>query len=225
MLSVILPTRNAEAMLAATLDAIAAPAVPGLDLVVVDGGSVDATRHIAEAREARVLACEPGRGRQLACGAQAARCEWLLFLHADTRLPLGWQDDVSRFITADANRERAGYFRLTFDDAGPGARRVAALANWRAKVLGLPYGDQGLLIHRTLYNEVGGFDERLNVMEDVELARRIGPMRLVRLTASVTTSAAKYRSGGWWARPARNLLCLGLYLAGAPRRWIERLYR
>jgi rSAM/selenodomain-associated transferase 2 len=225
MLSIIIPTLNAEATLAATLRSILAPAVPGLDVVVVDAGSHDSTCRIAEEFEARVLSSTAGRGRQLACGANAATSEWLLFLHADTRLPQGWPDDISRFITADANRQRAAYFRLSFDDTNQAAQRIAALANWRAKALGLPYGDQGLLIHRSLYDEVGGFDERLNLMEDVELARRIGPMRLKRLPATVITSAVKYRTDGWWRRPFKNLLCLSLYLAGAPTKWIERLYR
>ena len=228
MLSIVIPTLNAEATLAATLDAIERPEIPGLEVIVVDGGSTDATRPIAEAREACVIACAPGRGRQLAHGARAATAEWLLFVHADTRLPDDWPERVSRFITVERNRERAGYFRLAFDGASPadnrGARRVAALANWRAKTFGLPYGDQGLLIHRDLYTQVGGYPE-INLMEDVEIARRIGPMRLERLPAAVITSADKYRRGGWWARPARNLLCLGLHLAGAPARWIERLYR
>lgn len=225
MLSIVIPALNAEATLPATLDAVFAPAVPELDVVVVDGGSSDDTRHIAEEHEARVLACEPGRGRQLAAGADAALNAWMLFLHADTRLPLGWADEVSRFITAERNRQRAGYFDLTFDADTAGAKRVARLANWRARNWGLPYGDQGLLIHRTLYDAVGGFDARLGLMEDVDLARRIGPMRLKPLGAAVVTSAAKYERGGWWARPAKNLLCLGLYLAGAPAAWVKRLYR
>jgi len=72
---------------------------------------------------------------------------------------------------------------------------------------------------------VGGYRRDRNLMEDVDLAQRIGPMRLVRLPATITTSAAKYQAGGWWARPAKNLLCLALHLLGAPATWIERLYR
>lgn len=230
MLSIIIPTLNAETTLPATLDAVFAPRVPELDVVVVDGGSTDATCHVAEEHEARVLDSPSGRGRQLAAGARAAKHDWLLFLHADTRLPGDWEKDVARFMTADRNHERAGYFDLNFNDASSAARRVAALANWRSRQWGLPYGDQGLLIHRDLYLELGGFREDLDIMEDVDLARRLGPMRLKPVAGdgfnpAVTTSAAKYADGGWWARPFKNLTCLFLFLAGAPMGWIERLQR
>lgn len=224
MLSIVIPTLNAEATLPATLDAILAPGVPDLDIVIVDGGSTDATRHVAETHQVHVIDSAPGRGRQLALGAIAAKSDWLMFLHADTRLPAGWNVELGRFIASELNQERAGYFRLRFDDASPGAKRVARLANWRARTFGLPYGDQGLVVHRTLLDEVGGYPEHLDIMEDVELARRIGPMRLVEITATVVTSAQKYRHSGWWARPAKNIICLGLYLLGAPLAWIKRLY-
>lgn len=225
MLSVVIPALNAEATLPATLDSVFAPAIADLDVVVVDGGSTDGTAPIAATRGARVIPSPPGRGRQLATGAQAARHNWLLFLHADTVLPHDWDTHINRFLAAARNIQRAGYFDLAFNTDVPGARRVARLANWRARTWGLPYGDQGLVIHRTLYDEVGGFDPRLNLMEDVELVRRLGPMRLKPLGAAVTTSARRYERHGWWKRPTRNLLCLGLYLAGAPAGWIERLYR
>jgi len=225
MLSVIIPTLNAEKTINRTLDSVQALSLPMLEVLVVDGGSNDDTSHRATELGAKVLHGEPGRGRQLAHGASVAKGPWLLFLHADTILPPDWEIDLSRFITAERNLGLAGYFRLGFDAKGRGARRVAALANWRADVFGLPYGDQGLLIHRDLYETVGGYRAELNLMEDVDLVRRIGPMRLKRLNRTVITSAVRYQTGGWWARPARNLLCLGLHLLGAPQSWIERLYR
>ncbi|HEY9080266.1 TIGR04283 family arsenosugar biosynthesis glycosyltransferase [Magnetovibrio sp.] len=225
MLSVIIPTLNAGQTLGRTLHSVQASAPPLLDVLVVDGGSSDDTARIAADQGAKLIETQPGRGRQLAHGAEVAKGPWLLFLHADTVLPDDWEADLSRFITLERNQNLAGYFRLRFDIQSRAARRVAALANWRADVLGLPYGDQGLLIHRDLYEAVGGFRAEQNLMEDVDLVRRIGPMRLKRINRTVTTSATRYQSGGWWARPTRNVLCLALYLLGAPPRWIESLYR
>jgi len=225
MLTVIIPTLNAEKSLSHTLESVQSSNLPLLEVMVIDGGSSDGTEHIAIELGAKVVHTEPGRGRQLAHGVSIAKGPWLLFLHADTVLPPDWEIDLSRFITTERNIGLAGYFRLGFDTQNRGARRVAALANWRANVLGLPYGDQGLLIHRDLYDSVGGFRSEQNLMEDVDLVRRIGPMRLKRINRTVTTSAARYQTGGWWARPVRNVLCLSLYLLGAPNGWIERLYR
>jgi len=225
MLVLIIPTLNAEATLAATLKAVFAAEGPSLEVVIVDGGSTDNTCRIGRENGARVLTCAPGRGRQLAHGVDQTQAPWVLFLHADTRLPADWGRHVSRFIANPRHTQCAAYFKLSFDHASPGARRVATLANWRAQAWGLPYGDQGLLIARTLYTEMGGYQKELNIMEDVDLARRLGPMRLKALRATVSTSAAKYLKSGWWKHPMRNLMCLGLFLAGAPQSWIERRCR
>jgi len=217
-LGIVIPALNAAAGLAACLDALAGQAG---DIVVVDGGSRDATRTIALAHGARLVDSPPGRGRQLATGAKAARGDWLLFLHADTVLVPGWTDAVAEFLPEPT--DRAGYFRLSFDQDGGGAARVSCLANWRARVFGLPYGDQGLLIHRDFYQVLGGYpDEPL--MEDVILVRRIGRGRLTQLSATARTSAVRYRRDGWWLRPLRNLACLTLFFMGLPPRLIARLY-
>ncbi|MEG3617237.1 TIGR04283 family arsenosugar biosynthesis glycosyltransferase [Magnetovibrio sp. PR-2] len=220
MLSVIIPTINAEAHLHQTLQSVG----EDVQVLVVDGGSTDNTLLIANEARAQVFSVEPGRGRQLAMGADKASGPWLLFLHADTTLPKDWQVLAQAFMDDPLNARRAAYFWLGFDDNSTGANRVAALANWRAQTFGLPYGDQGLLIHKDFYTEVGGFHPDQHLMEDVDLVRRIGPMRLKRLHGTVTTSAERYRRTGWWARPLKNLLCLSLYLIGAPKSWYQRLY-
>jgi hypothetical protein len=94
---------------------------------------------------------------------------------------------------------------------------------WRCRRLGLPYGDQGLLIHRDLYLAVGGFPS-VELMEDVALVRRIGKHRLTALPMTVTTSAERYRRDGYIGRPLRNLSCLALYLIGVAPPIIRRLY-
>jgi len=223
--SIVIPTLDAAAALRRSLPPLAA--FHALDLIreviLADGGSSDETPAIAEAAGARLAVSDRGRGVQLAAGAESARGEWLLFLHADTRLEPGWDDAVRAFVGDPGNARRAAYFRLRLDDKRFGARRVAWLANLRSRLLGLPYGDQGLLVARAFYRELGGF-RPLPLMEDVDLVRRIGRRRLVVLDAAAVTSAARYRSGGYWLRPLRNQLCLLLWFLGLPARVIARIY-
>lgn len=192
------------------------------EILVVDGGSGDDSVAIARAASARVIGAPRGRGTQLAAGAAAASCDWLLFMHADCRPLPGWEEAVQAF--AAATPEVAGYFRLALDDDNPAARRLERLVTWRCRVLALPYGDQGLLIHRRLYNRVGGF-AAIPLMEDVDLVRRLGGARLRPLDATMLASARRYRRDGYWRRPLRNLCCLGLYFLGVPPRLIVRIYK
>ncbi len=218
-LSVVIPALNAAAVLPACLDAVAGP--PAVEIIVVDGGSSDETARIATAAGARLLAAPRGRGPQLAAGIAAARAEWLLLLHADTRLAPGWRQDAVRAMAGPPMT--AFYFRLALDSTDPRARRLERLVAWRCARLGLPYGDQGLLIPRALLDAVGGM-RPLPLMEDVDLARRLGRARLAALPADAATSAARWQSDGWRRRSARNLACLGLWYAGIPPRIIARLY-
>lgn len=221
-LAVVIPTLNAAATLPAALAALRA--WPDAGIVVADGGSADATREIAAAAGACVAIAPRGRGSQFAAGAAAATGDWLLFLHADTRLADGWAAAAAAFAADPANRGRAGYFRFALDDGAPAARRMERLVAWRSRALGLPYGDQGLLIARAFYEALGGYRD-WPLMEDVDLVRRIGRSRLVALPATAVTSAARYRHAGYLRRPLFNLLCLALYFAGVPPRVLARLYR
>ena len=220
-IDVVIPTLNAARTLASTLDSLRDNHVLRLAVTVCDGGSLDDTTTIARRAGATVVAAEPGRGRQLADGAAAGCARWLLFLHADTTLSPGWADSARRFMT-DATA-KAAYFRLRFDSRDPRAGRIERLVAWRSRALGLPYGDQGLLIERDFYRRTGGF-RTLPLMEDVDLVRRIGRRNLVALDAEAVTSAERYEHDGWLARPMRNLGCLALYLAGLSPTVIRRLY-
>lgn len=224
-LSIIIPALDAAASLPATLEALRDGCERCLvrEVLVVDGGSRDGTGRIAETAGARVVAASRGRGNQLIVGAAAATGEWLLFLHADTRLGRGWADAIGAFIMASENARRAAYLRYRLDDPAAAARRLEAFVSWRCRVLALPYGDQGLLIARRFYDELGGF-RPLPLMEDVEFARRIGRRALIPLAVNAVTSAARYREGGYIARPLRNLGCLMLYFLGLPPRVLVRLY-
>lgn len=222
-LSVVVPTLDAAAELPATLSALRAESPSGLEILVVDGGSADGTAALAEAAGCRLLRAPRGRGPQLAAGAAAAAAEWLLFLHADSRPQPGWAAAVEGFLRDPGNAGTAAFFRLRFDSEEPAARRVERLANWRARRLGLPYGDQGLLLSRALYRRAGGFPP-WPLMEDVALVRRLGRRRLVELPATLLTSAARYRRDGWWGRPLRNLARLALYFLGVPPERLARRY-
>ncbi len=223
MLSIVIPALDAETQIEATLAALSPAAGPAFEIVVADGGSADGTVALAESLGARVVTGPRGRGRQLIAGAAAAKGDWLLFLHADTRLAPGWRAEVAGFVAEPKNARRAGVFRLVLDDEAAPARRLERIARWRGRRLGLPYGDQGLLIARRFYEAIGGY-RPIELMEDVALVRRIGRRRLVWLESAAVTSARRYRKGGYLLRPARNLLCLALYFLGLPTRLIARLY-
>ena len=194
-----------------------------VEIVVVDGGSDDTTNAVANAYGVRVLQAQRGRGQQLARGAEEARGDWLLFLHADTVLEPGWGEALEAFAAAPENVERAGVFRFALDDPSSSARRLERIVAWRSRVMALPYGDQGLFLSRSFYRVLGGF-RPLPLFEDVDIIRRIGPQGFAMLNVRAVTSAVRYSGSGYLIRSARNLSCLGLYFLGVPPRTIVRFY-
>jgi rSAM/selenodomain-associated transferase 2 len=223
VLSIVIPTLNAANVLGPTLEALAAAGQLPHEVIVADGGSIDDTPLIAINGGAILLEAQRGRGRQLAAGAAAAAGDWLLFLHADTQPQAGWVKPVQAFMADPENRFRAGYFRFALDDRARAARMIERVVGLRSRLLGLPYGDQGLLIGRIFYEKLGGY-KRLPLMEDVDIVHRIGRNRLRPIAATAVTSADKYRRDGYLLRPIRNLVMLGLYTAGVSPRYLNTLY-
>lgn len=212
-ISVVIPTLNAAHALPATSEALLAGASEGLiaELVLSDGGSTDETEDMARELGAVWVTGPAGRGGQIARGAMASKGDWLLILHADTWLSEGWTDVARRHIAL--NPDKAGWFQLRFRAKGMAPRLIAGGANLRARYLGLPYGDQGMLISRKLLEASGGIPD-LPLMEDVALARRLKG-QLVPLDAEAQTSAERYIAGGYVRRVTRNLSTLTRYLMGA----------
>ena len=228
MISVIIPTLNAEATLGPTLTALVPAAVTGLigEVIVVDGGSSDHTADIVEHSGASLVKESLGRGQQLNTGAARARFPWLLFLHADTALASGWEQEASTFMQRVDQQQlplAAAAFRFALDDAGARPRLLERLVALRCAAFALPYGDQGLLMPKRLYQQIGGY-RPLALMEDVDLVRRLGRGRVVLLRTRAVTSAERFRREGYVRRSARNLLCLTLFALRVPIHLIGRIY-
>ena len=206
MISVVIPTFNAERQLPRCFDGLINAAVRGVvrEVIVADGGSTDATLSIADAVGAHIVSAGRSRAAQMVAGAQGARNDWLLFLHPETALEPGWEVEVESFLhQAMPERPRAAAFRFALEDFGAPARRVETRTAFRSWLLALPYGDQGLLIHRSLYKTLGGYRD-LARLEDADMIRRIGRRRLVMLRSRAVNSARPPR--GWFKPLALSLL-------------------
>ena len=220
-ISVVIPTLNEAANIAETLASV--QAASNVEVIVVDGGSSDETVEIARSHGAKILETSGGRARQMNLGAAAARGEVLLFLHGDTRLP----QDYDKAIHHALNRPGAvaGAFRLRIRGNRTGIRFIERTANWRSRLLGMPYGDQAIFVGSGLFRSLGGFPE-LPIMEDVELMgrlRRLG--RVVIASASVLTSDRRWQALGVWRTTLTNyVILIGYFLGASPSR-LARWYR
>lgn len=223
-LSIIIPALNSEAVLPLCLASL----MPGLEaglireVILVDGGSDDQSRRLAEGAGATVISApEKGRAAQLLHGFEHARGDWALFLHADTALSRDWAERAKTHITD--RRDKAAAFTLAYRSDAPMAKVVARRANWRARTFGLAYGDQGLLISRKLYSEIGGYADT-PFMEDVQIIRTIGKKRLSILSAEARTDASKYDRDGWRKRSWHNAFLITRYLLGADPKKLAKSY-
>jgi glycosyltransferase involved in cell wall biosynthesis len=218
MISVVVPTHNAQASLTRCFNSLIGATMHGVvrEVIVADGGSNDDTLALADAAGCHVVQGGKTRAAQLAAGAKAARSDWILFLHPETALDPGWEVEAEAFIgRVTVEHQRAAAFRFGLDEFDGPSRRAEALTALRCWLFRLPYGDQGLLIPKRLYNKLGGYHDM--AMEDIDLVRRIGARHLAMLRARAVNKTV--------ARPSAlcNLALTALHALRLPTSVLARL--
>jgi rSAM/selenodomain-associated transferase 2 len=221
-ISVVIPALDEEDGIAA---AIASVRDEAAEVIVADGGSADATRERAAAAGARVITAPRGRGLQQIEGARQARGQWIVFLHADTRLEPGW----SRALREAPPGVVLVAFRFAVDSPRRAFRLVELGTRLRCRLFRLPYGDQALSVRRAAYHAAGGFLP-LPLMEDVDLVRRLrGQGALAVSPLRALTSGRRWERRGVLRGTLRNWSTMALYALGVSperlRRRYERLSR
>ena len=222
-LGVIIPTLDEEEALPLLLGDLESLRLP-LEIVVADGGSSDRTLEVARDRGAIAVRTSPGRGRQMNAGARALETPWVLFLHADSRLPPETGEALRHWLENPSPCE-AAHFAFGLDREGFWWGLLERGQRFRERLTGLTYGDQGLLLSRSLYEEMEGIPE-IPLMEDVEIVRRLRRGGgLDRIEAPVITSPRRYRSEGPVRAWLRNATLISLYSLGVSPQALSRWYR
>lgn len=235
--SVIIPALNEEKYIKASIES--AKRLMPMDIIVVDGGSTDRTKEIAQENGAIVIQSHKGRGIQMNMGASLAKGDLLLFLHADSVLGSHPNENenpnvvfeeilASCFLSNDIENYIGGFFKLAFDDKAISTKLVELFANIRARLFSLPYGDQALFIKKEIFNSIGGFKNYM-FLEDIDMVlrlRRVGKLKC--LSQKVIVSARRLKKG-YPLSPIivslRNVLIALLFIFGASPHNLLRLYR
>ena len=221
-LSVIIPALNEAASLADTLACLQAMRARGHEVIVVDGGSRDATVDLGRHGADQVINSPPGRARQMNRGAQVARGDFLWFLHADTRVPTHADGLIASALTSSGHCW--GRFDVRLADDSVLLSWVARLMNLRSRLSGIATGDQGMFMTRVAYEQIGGFED-IPLMEDVAASRALRRQSApATLRTSLLTSARRWREHGiirtivtmWGLRLA--------YFLGVPAQRLARYY-
>jgi uncharacterized protein len=219
--SVVIPALNEAGQIAETVCGLASN--HRTEVIVVDGGSTDATAHIAASLQARILVAQPPRSVQMNAGAAIARGSALVFLHADTCLSPGFEDQVQETLARPG--VAAGAFRLRISAGAKGLRLIEGMANWRSRCLQLPYGDQAIFLNRDTFWGLHGFPP-FPIMEDFELIRRLRRRGRIELApGQASTSARRWLQVGIARTWLINQLVITGYFLGVPADRLARWYR
>lgn len=225
LVSIIIPTYNEAAGIEALLHHLrqaGTAADAAVEIIVADGLSTDATAELACRAGAQVVACpRKGRAVQLNYGARQATGDILYFLHADTLPPVGFLSDIRQAVAAGYG---CGCYRLAFDE--PHWFLQANAWFTRFDVDAVRFGDQSLFVTRAVFEQAGGFREKLLIMEDQEIIGRLKQhTRLRVLPGPIVTSARKYRANGVFRLQGAFVLLALLYYLRVPQAMLLRLYR
>jgi rSAM/selenodomain-associated transferase 2 len=194
ILSIVVPVLDEQDRIVRALEALASARAAGAEVIVVDGGSRDATRSLAAPLADRVIEAPRGRARQMNAGVEASRAPWLLFLHADTRLPEGAMAHIESALRDP--RRCWGRFDVRIEGRDPMLRLVAAAMNMRSRRTGIATGDQAMFATREAFDRAGRFPE-IPLMEDVALSRALRRLAWPAcLRARVATSGRRWERGG-----------------------------
>ncbi len=230
-LSVVVPVLNEAQRLPALLAQLQQASELVGEVLVVDGGSGDASRSIAALAGAKLLRQSGGRGRQLAAGVAAARGCWLLLLHGDCSLPRGWDLALRRAIqqgeslNPKPNGAQAYYFELAIGGRQPGLRLVELAVGLRSRWWQRPYGDQGLLLPAALLAAAGGV-KPIPLMEDLDLVQRLRRHgRLVSLRLRLSVDGRRWKRLGIWGATLANARLRRAWRRGVDPEELAQRYR
>ena len=214
-ISVIIPTLNEAHTIRNTLEST--HNIPGVEILVVDGGSADNTVHIARTYNVQIFHSLPGRACQMNKGASVANGQLLVFLHADTLLPKGFEQHVRSLVSRP--EFVAGAFQLSIDSASHSLRIIEKIANWRSRHLQIPYGDQAIFMEKKRFLDMGGFPN-LPIMEDLEFVRQLRSQgQMVIAPISVITSGRRWKRLGILRTTLINqIMILAFYVGIDPLR-------
>jgi len=201
-ISIIIPTINEANNLPLLLSDLSIIQKKG-EIIIVDCGSEDKTIDIAIIYGARVfISKEKNRGLQLDIGARHSKGDWLIFLHADTRLSHNWFKKINSFLKG--NKNNIYYFEFKINHEKIIYRVLEILVNFRSKFFKQPYGDQGLIIHRTTYFENDGF-RKIPLMEDIDFFRRLNKKQdLKQLNIPIFISSRKWERTNIFLQAFKN---------------------